>query len=181
MLEAEALIALRRRVEALSASPCGMAHEGIPAGPDGFPMRSTRSPSGFARAGICPEARRAANLACSHTMARYVLRDAIMQMPGEGNEALVAALHELEQAISLLDHRRYDAESRRATARLAGADDAAAEREINALVAEHRACVMHAGELRDVVLRRIEDALGTAGADTPPQQSGTDAQIPTAL
>jgi hypothetical protein len=112
-LEVAALIELRRRVEALSASPCGMAHESIPAGPDGDPVRSTRSPSGFARVGLCPEAGRAANLACSHTMARYALRDAIMQAPGEGDEAVLAALHELEQTISLLDHRRYDAENRR--------------------------------------------------------------------
>jgi hypothetical protein len=174
-LEPEALIALRRRVEALGASPCDMAHESILAGPDGYPVRSTRSPSGFARAGICPETRRAANLGCSHTMARYVLRNAIMQVPGESDEAIVAALHELEQAISLLDHRRYDAESRRATARLAEADDAPGEREIAALAAEHRACVMRAGELRDDVLRRIDDALGAAGADTP-----TAVQIPTA-
>src|SRR5580704_3997960 len=120
--QVEALIALRRRVEALRSSPCGMAPESIPAGPDGDPVRSTRSPSGFARGGLCAEVVRVATVACSHTMARYVLRDAIMQLPGEGDEAVLAALHELEQTVSLLDHRRYDAESRRAGARLAGAD-----------------------------------------------------------
>jgi hypothetical protein len=165
-LKPEALIALRRRVEALRASPCDMVHESIPAGPNGDPVRSTRSPSGFARVGLCPEARRATNLACSHTMARYVLRDAIMQVPREGDEAAVAALHELEQAISLLDHRRYDAESRRASATLVEADGVPAEREIAALVAEHRAAVMRAGELRDDVLRRIDDALAATRADT---------------
>jgi hypothetical protein len=167
-LKPEALIALRRRVEALRASPCDMVHESIPAGPNGDPVRSTRSPSGFARVGLCPEARRATNLACSHTMARYVLRDAIMQVPREGDEAAVAALHELEQAISLLDHRRYDAESRRASATLVEADGVPAEREIAALVAEHRAAVMRAGELRDDVLRRIDDALAATRADTLP-------------
>lgn len=161
-LEPEDLIALRRRVEALHALPCGMGHESIPSGPDGDPVRSTRSPSGFARVGLCPEAVRAANLACSHTMARYLLRDAIMQLPNEGDEAVIAALHELEQAIRLLDHRRYDAESRRASARLAQADDAPGEREIAALVDEHRACVMRADELRDELLRRIDDALRAA-------------------
>jgi hypothetical protein len=176
-LEPEALIALRRRVEAVRASPCGMAHESIPADPDGNPVRSTRSPSGFARAGLCPEAVRAANLACSHTMARYVLRDAIQQVPGEGDEAVVAALHELEQAISLLDHRRYDAESRRASARLAEADGAPGEREIAALVAEHRASVTRADELRDDVLRRIDDALGATRADTPPSVRRPDQNI----
>jgi hypothetical protein len=87
-----------------------------------------------------------------------------MQLPSESDEAVIAALHELEQAISLLDHRRYDAESRRASARLAKANDAPGEREIAALVAEHRACVMRADELRDDVLRRIDDALGAAAA-----------------
>jgi hypothetical protein len=167
-LKPEVLIALRRRVEALRASPCDMAHESIPAGPNGDPVRNTRSPSGFARVGLCPEARRATNLACSHTMARYVLHDAIMQVPREGDEAVVAALHELEQAISLLDHRRYDAESRRASATLAETDGAPAEREIAALVAEHRAAVTRAGELRDDVLRRIDDELAAMRADTPP-------------
>jgi hypothetical protein len=170
--EPEALMALRRRVEALHASPCDMAHESIPAGPDGDPVRSTYSPSGFARVGLCPEAGRATSLACSHTTARYVLRDAIKQVPGEGDEALIAALHELEQAISLLDHRRYEAESRRASATLVGADGAPAEREIAALVAEHRAAVTRAGELRDDVLRRIDDALGATKADAPPKRCG---------
>ena len=136
-----------------------MAHEGIPSGPGGHPVPNAHSDSGFARVGLCGEAVRAANLACSHTMARYVLRDAIRKVPGDGDEAVFAALHELEQAISLLDHRRYDAESRLANARLAKADGAAAERQIAALVAEHRACVKRAGELRDDVLRRIDDAL----------------------
>jgi hypothetical protein len=159
-LERAVLIALRGRVEALQAVPCGMAHESIPVGSDGDPMRSARSPSGFARTGLCLEVERATNLGCSHTMARYVLRDALLQVPGDGNEAVLAAVHELEQAISLLDHRRYDAESRKANARLAKADGAPAEREIAALVAEHRARVRRAGELRDDVLRRIDDALG---------------------
>jgi hypothetical protein len=161
-LERAVLIALRARVEALRASPCGMAHESIPIGPGGDPARSARSPSGFARTGLCPEVARATNLGCSHTMARYELRDAITQVPGDGDEAVVAALHDLEQAISLLDHRRYDAENEAANARLAKADDRPAERDIAAFVAEHRACVRRAGELRDDVLRRIDDALGSA-------------------
>ena len=105
-LERAGLIALRRRVEALRARPCDMVHESIPAGSGGDPMPNERSPSGFARTGLCPEAGRATNLACSHTMTRYVLRDAIIEVPGDGDEAVVAGLHELEQAISLLDHRR---------------------------------------------------------------------------
>jgi hypothetical protein len=164
--EHETLIALRRRIETLRASACGMAHESIPTGPDGNPTASARSPSGFARAGICPAAVRDANIACSHTMARYVLRDAIAHLPGEGAAAILAALHDLEQAISLLDHRRYDAESRRASAMLTDPGDGAGEREIADLVAEHRALVTRAAGLRDDVLRRIDNALGATGAST---------------
>jgi hypothetical protein len=163
-LEPEALIALRRRIEALHVLPCDMAHETVPTGHDGDPVRSTRSPSGFARVGLCSEAARTNNLTCSHTMARYVLRDAITQMPGDDDAAVLAALHDLEQAISLLDHRRYDAESRRASAKLLNTDGAPAERDIAALVAEHRDCVRRAGKLRDDVLRRIDDALSRAEA-----------------
>jgi hypothetical protein len=159
------LIALRRRVAGLQATPCGMAHESIPDGPDGEPARNARSPSGFARVGLCTETVRAANLACSHTMARYLLRDALLQLPADGDDAVLAGLHDLEQAISLLDHRRYDAESARASARLKKADGAAAKREVAALVAEHRALVHRAGELRDDVLRRIDDALARHGDD----------------
>ena len=169
-LEPEALMALRRRVEVLRPLSCDMAHESIPAGPDGAPVRSAYSDSGFARVGLCSEAVRATNLSCSHTMARHLLHDAIRQMPGGGADAVVAALHELEQAISLLDHRRYDAENRRAGARLAAADEAPAQREIDALVAEHRAWVTRAGELRDDVLRRIDEALGATSAEGAPSE-----------
>jgi hypothetical protein len=166
-LDSKTLKALRARVAALHAPPCGMAHESVPSGPDGKPQRSSRSPSGFARAGICPESVRAGHLGCSHTTARYLLRDAMERLPGE--PALLEELHELEQAISILDHRRYDAESRRATAIYAQEAEAIApsEREIADLVAEHRGHVARAARLRADVLRRIDDALaaGQAGAE----------------
>jgi hypothetical protein len=63
-------------------------------------------------------------------------RDAIAQVPGDGDDTVLAALHDLEQAISLLDHRRYDAENRLANAKLANADRTRCERDVAALVAE---------------------------------------------
>jgi hypothetical protein len=62
---------------------------------------------------------------------------------------------------------------------LAEPDHAPGEREIAILTAEHRACVMRAGELRADVLRRIDDALGAARADTPPQVPSPSVRIPT--
>jgi hypothetical protein len=158
-MQADALAALRDRIAALRAPPCGMAHESILAAPDGAPVQNSTNNSGYARAGVCPDAVRRAHLGCSHTMARYVLRDALNLLPG--SDKLAAELHELEQAISLLDHRRYDVEVRRADSIMAwrNGDVIVADREIAALVAEHHGYVTRAARLRDEVLRRLDDTL----------------------
>ena len=175
--EQETLTALRDRVAALQAPPCGMAHERIPAGADGGPMASSRSPSGFARIGVCPETVRAVHIGCSHTTARYLLRDALMMLPGAEAKGLLAALHELEQAISLLDHRRYDAESRRAEAMRAAPSAVltAAEGEIAVLLEEHRSCCTRATTLRDAVVRRLNEALAFSESAISGPAPDTDA------
>ncbi len=143
----ESLISWRMRLAALRAPACGMAHESIRSGPEAKPVRNSRSPSGYARAGICPEAIRSGHLGCSHTTARHLLRDALDCIPGGGVAPLRHELNGLENAISLLDHRRYDAETRHARAIDAGspAQTAAARRAIDDLVAEHRSYVARAG------------------------------------
>ena len=112
----ESLMSWRMRLAALRAPACGMAHESIRSGPGAVPVRNSRSLSGYARAGICPEAIRSGHLGCSHTTARHLLRDALDCVPGGGGAPLRHELNELENAISLLDQRRYDAETRRAQA-----------------------------------------------------------------
>jgi hypothetical protein len=157
----DATLALRNRVAALHATPCGMAHERIPSGADGMPLRDGRNQSGYVRPGICIAALRDGHVGCTHTTARYVLRDALQEMGGEATEAMLDELRQLENAISLLDHRRYDAECRRADALLSGAqgDVAEAQAEIMRLVAEHRVCGEQALRLRDEVLLRLDAAL----------------------
>ena len=93
-------------------------------------------------------------------MARYVLQEALTALLSEG-KALLAELHELEGAISLLDHRRFDAECRRAEALLAAAPDriAVSEIEISLLIAEHGRYVVQGAKLRDEVLRRLDGAI----------------------
>ena len=71
---------------------CGMAHERIPPSPDGDPMRSARSPSGFARIGLRPDAERATNLGCGPTSARHVSRDAITREPETATSCLPPCL-----------------------------------------------------------------------------------------
>jgi hypothetical protein len=152
------LLAWRDRVAALRAPACDMAHEAIPRQPDGTPRPSTTSPSGYSRIGICAPSVRERHIGCSHTTARLVLGDALLAL-GDDDAPLVAALRDLENAISLLDHRRYDAETGYARAVDAGADMAATRAAIDSLVAEHRACAARAAALRDAVLARLDAAL----------------------
>jgi hypothetical protein len=160
----QTLLAWRMRLSALRAPACGMAHEGVRSGPDAKPLPNVRSPSGYARIGLCPETVRAGHIGCSHTMARYLLRDALAAIPGTDNAPLLRELDDLENAISLLDHRRYDAETRLARALDNGSAKAGAERRaIDDLVGEHRSYVGRALALRDAVLQRLDGALMAAG------------------
>jgi hypothetical protein len=138
-----------------------MAHESIPSGTDGMLLRDSRNQSGYVRPGICAEALRADHVGCTHTTARYALREALERVPGDAAEAMLDELRQLENAISLLDHRRYDAECRRADALLSGNHGGAAEAqaEIARLVAQHRVYGQQALILRDAVLRRLDVAL----------------------
>jgi len=157
----DTLVAWRARVAALTAPACAMAHESIPLGSDGAPARNAASPSGYARAGICPAAMRERHIGCSHTTARLVLRDALDALTGGDDALLRDELRAVENSISLLDHRRYDAETRLAQA-LAGGGPAAVEaarRAIDALVTEHGAFAARAIAVRDAVLARLDAAL----------------------
>jgi hypothetical protein len=102
-------------------------------------------------------------------MARHFLRDALDAIAGSDNEPLLRELNELENAISLLDHRRYDAETRHARALDRGdaAEAAVAQRAIDDLVAEHRGYALRALILRDGVLARLDAAL--VPSDAPAQ------------
>lgn len=126
----ETLISWQRRVAALQAPACGMAHEAIRFGSDAMPVGDPSSSTGYARADICPVALRSGHVGCTHTVARHALRDALRAIPGGGDEVLLRELVDFEGAIGRLDHRRYNAETRRARAVEGGtaAETAAAER-----------------------------------------------------
>jgi hypothetical protein len=82
------------------------------------------------------------------------------RLPGD-TDALREETRALENHISLLDHRRFEAECRRADALRADARDVAAlaAAEIEAAIAEHRACTARALAVRDAVLRRLDEAI----------------------
>ncbi len=173
----ESLVLLRDRVAALHAPLCGMAHESVRLDARGRPIKHPQSDSGYSRPGLCQQPQRAVHLGCSHTMARYVLRDALDRLPGD-HAAQRTELLKLDAAIGLLDHRRYAAECRRAAALEADAPDlaAAADAEIAQAVAEHRRLIARILALRDDVLRRLDAAL-TALSPPPavPRFAGPEA------
>ncbi|HEY4969725.1 MAG TPA: hypothetical protein VII35_07455 [Steroidobacteraceae bacterium] len=94
-------------------------------------------------------------------MARHLLRDALDAIAGSDNAPLLRELNELENTISLLDHCRYDTETRHARAvnRGEAAEATAAQRAIDDLVDEHRGYTGRALALRDAVLAQLDVAL----------------------
>ena len=134
---------------------------------------------GFARRGLCARAVRAERIGCTHTMARYALREAIealLERDGaerDGLAALRRRLEEIDLAISLLDHRKGDRELDHARQSLAlgEAGDPALrqsaeyerrriERDLERFEADHDEALDALGELRHAVLERLDQALG---------------------
>lgn len=167
--DSSGIATLRARIAGLRAPACDMAHERVPHGADGMPLRDATSASGYRRLTICPAAVRAGHLGCSHTAARLVLQRALDAL-GEQTGTLRGELQTLDGAIGLLDHRRYDIESRRADAvRASRADEVtAADRAIAALVREHRALGRQVVAVRDVILLRLDAAMSAPNERTEP-------------
>lgn len=93
-------------LDRLHTQACGLAHEG----------RAGR--------GFCAKAARAGNLACAHTMARYVLRDALERLVAQDAPGAQARLEDwsaLDLAVGLSDHARSQAEKTGDAAAIAAA------------------------------------------------------------
>jgi hypothetical protein len=96
-------------LDGLEVRLCGLAHEG---------WRGRPGTSLF-----CDRMSRAANIACAHTTARYVLREAISALRARGHpqaDAWLAEWQALDGEIGRCDHARSEAE------KLADADSVAA-------------------------------------------------------
>lgn len=108
------LIESREQLTHLKAIACRMAHERV------LIDRKTQLPVAgivpeieFERVGLCSTARRFGNPACSHTMARYPLENAldILEQRGDYGEWR-AEFNDLNNTIHLLDHEKGEAEKR---------------------------------------------------------------------
>lgn len=175
----ESLRTLRDQVAALQVTRCRMLHERVRI-ENGSVLRVSRGESepSLVRIGLCSPEVRARNLACGHTMARYVLLDALRavhaagDLPGSASDALYESVESVSNAIHLLDHAKGDAEKQLALSserkHLAsvgsGAEEAPREAAVSAaevkrLEEQHDACAEQIGELRTAVLARLDATL----------------------
>ncbi len=129
---------LRAAIAPLRALACDMQHE------------SSRQEGGKrVRPPLCPARRRFGNLACSHTSARLLLRDAwlLLEKAGDTNAPeQLALLAKIDYEISILDYRRYDAEA---------AGDAAA---VADCIASHRSLGEEIEALKATTLAALDAA-----------------------
>jgi len=125
----------------LRADLCDMKHEGV-----------RRDGERLIRRAICPARARISNIACSHTGARLPMRDAWLLLETIGDRDAVARREELdriEYEISILDHRRYDAET-------VGRKDLIAD-----CIARHRALAAEVEALRLATIAALDRAHGS--------------------
>lgn len=175
----ESLRTLREQIASLRVTRCRMFHERVRV-ENGAVLRVSRGEPepGLVRVGLCGPEVRARNLACGHTMARYVLLDAVRalhaagRLPGAAHDALREALESVCDAIHLLDHQKGDAErqlalssERRHRSREGAADEegaSAAARsaaEVRRLEEQHDAHAEQIRELQGAVLAHLDAAI----------------------
>jgi len=179
----DSLRALRERIASLQVTRCRMFHERVRV-EDGAALRVFRGepePS-LVRIGLCGPEVRARNLACGHTMARYVLLDAVRalhaagRLPEAAHDPLEQALESVCNAIHLLDHQKGEAErqlalsSEREHRPCGGAAEeegtGAATRsaaEVRRLEAQHDAYAEQIRELQGAVLAHLDAAIVEGG------------------
>jgi hypothetical protein len=180
----ESLRALRERIASLGVARCRMIHERVRI-ENGAALRVSRGepePS-LVRIGLCSPEVRARNLACGHTMARYVLLDAVRALHAAGrlaeaaHDALEQALESVCNDIHLLDHQKGDAERQLALSsegKHRSCGDAAQEEatsaaarsaaEVRRLEEQHDAYAERISELQVEVLAHLDAAIVVGGA-----------------
>ncbi|MBD0319320.1 MAG: hypothetical protein ICV87_03240, partial [Gemmatimonadetes bacterium] len=164
-MPAESLESLRDRIAELRVTGCRMSHERVRM-ENGAVLRVSRggAEQAVVRIGLCSPEVRARNLACGHTMARYLLLDALAalhtagRLPGGAHDEVRAAVESVGDAIHLLDHAKGEAERRFALAselEPAGAAAALAA-EVRRLEEQHDAYAGQMRELRRAVLAYLD-------------------------
>ena len=157
----------------LKAVDCRMAHERV------LIDHKTRLPVAgivpeieFQRAGLCHSAKRLKNPACSHTMARYPLENAlnILEQFGDFNQWR-SAFNNLNNTIHLLDHEKGEAEKHSARIiksirefdaikdRFLIAEKSLITKQITEIERQHSICVEEIEKLRNSILSAVNSAI----------------------
>ena len=120
---------------------------------------------GVVRIGLCSPEVRARNLACGHTMARYVLLDAVQALhaagvlPEDERTPLQRALESVSDAIHLLDHQKGHAERWLALSTEAKQEPSQGAAVVRRLEVQHDACAEQIRSLQRTVLEHLDAAL----------------------
>jgi hypothetical protein len=113
----ERLLEVRDELNRMAAVKCRMAHERVLIDPQTkLPVAGISPEMEFRRRDLCPAAKRNTNLACSHTMARYCMAEAldVLEQTGNNRADWRAELDNLNNLIYRLDRRKSDAEKQSA-------------------------------------------------------------------
>lgn len=157
---------LRDEIAAMSIVKCRMTHERIVRLADSKqPVFSPGTPGDFKRVGLCSPEVRAERPGCSHTMSRSKLDRAIGELEFGIAEPLSYELNWLTNEIHLLDHRKGEAETRRARAEQEAKSNSEDPRVLELLRAseivkeleeQHDSYVERIGVLRDRVISELD-------------------------
>ena len=165
-MSADTLQSLRDRIASLQVTRCRMSHERVRI-ENGAVLRVSRggTEQSLVRVGLCSPEVRARNLACGHTMARYVLLDAVGALhaagclPDDAHDELREALESVCNNIHLLDHQKGDAERELALASEMDLKERASEEAVKRLEEQHDAFAGQMRELRGAVLAHLDAAI----------------------
>ncbi|HEX8671945.1 MAG TPA: hypothetical protein VF710_08660 [Longimicrobium sp.] len=161
----DSLESLRDRIASLQVTRCRMFHERVRI-ENGAVLRVWRGEpeQAVVRIGLCSPEVRARNLACGHTMARYLLLDAVQALHAEGmlpEEARARLQREVEgvsDAIHLLDHQKGHAERQLALSAEAKEEPSEGGAEVRRLEEQHDAYAEQIRDLQRTVLEHLDAA-----------------------
>lgn len=159
---------LYEKISRLKTVKCRFGHERIRYDKEtNLPVAECLPELGYKNAGFCPPEIRAERLACGHTMARYLLEDALALLASNGveTENLQNDLREVTNRIHSLDHEKGFAEKH--LARLIEKKYAETENNFTEEIEKakfsimeiedaHSLCVEKIGSVRDSIISEMQ-------------------------
>jgi hypothetical protein len=166
----ERLKVLRKEIGELEAVKCQMYHEKMKLDvASNLFLLSTAPDALFERTGFCSLAVRKQRIACAHTTARYLLREALsllQKQDGQNNtiyDKWWQELNQLEDSMHSTDHQKGDLEKEYAVLWNSGQIEEARNlaSQIKELEKIHSDCVDQIDRLRYDIIHKIDDVITT--------------------